>query len=137
MNNSDSFTIPASAMEKFLGQCMPFLDERLRRLFAAAFAEMLEHGGKKFVSAITGLSYPTLARGAEELIALPTDAKARPKINEGERVRKGGGGRKSIIEHAPEIDDAIMQLIDGYVVGTPTEPLCWTTKSTYIYLNYF
>lgn len=132
MNNSDSFTIPASAMEKFLGQCMPFLDERLRRLFAAAFAEMLEHGGKKFVSAITGLSYPTLARGAEELIALPTDAKARPKINEGERVRKGGGGRKSIIEHAPEIDDAIMQLIDGYVVGTPTEPLCWTTKSTYI-----
>lgn len=111
---------------------MPLLDERQRRLFAASFAEMLKHGGKKFVSRITGLSYPTLARGAEELMTLPTDAKARPKINEGERVRKEGGGRKSIIEHAPEIDDAIMNLLDGHVVGNPTDPLCWTTKSTYI-----
>lgn len=131
MSNLPSFNIEVQAVKECLGQCMPLLDERQRRLVGASLAGMLGHGGKKFVSQITGLSYPTLAKGTEDLAVLLIDPKACTKKNEEKRVRKEGGGRKSIIEHSPEIDDALMQHLDGNVVGNPDNPLCWTTQSTY------
>ncbi len=42
---------------------MPRLDEQNRRIFAAAIANTLGHGGGKVVCDITGLSKPTLTKG--------------------------------------------------------------------------
>ncbi len=65
----------------------PHLDERGRRLFAAAEARTLGWGGIKLVSEITGIARSTIGRGLDEL-----DGKtASPGAG---RVRRRGGGRK-------------------------------------------
>jgi hypothetical protein len=64
------------------------LDERARRLFAAAEAEAFGRGGVSAVSRATGLSRTTITQGVRDL--------AKP-VNNGpssERVRRPGGGRK-------------------------------------------
>ena len=127
-----TFSVTLSDLRGLFGVCMPLLDERQRRIFAASVAKMLSHGGKKVVSELTSLSYPTLAKGAKEVEELEFDPQARPSIKDGQRVRKEGGGRKSITERCPGIDEAIEALLDGHVVGNPESPLCWTTKSTYV-----
>ena len=49
---------------------MPRLDEQNRRIFAAAIANTLGHGGGKVVCDITGLSKPTLTKGRRECAEL-------------------------------------------------------------------
>jgi len=47
----------------------PLLDERARRLWAAAEARAIGFGGDALVSAATGLARQTIRRGREELAA--------------------------------------------------------------------
>jgi hypothetical protein len=51
----------------------PFLNERARRLWAAAEAISLGRGGKIVVSTATGLSRTTVNRGISELGQFPDD----------------------------------------------------------------
>src|SRR5262245_65696246 len=65
------------------------LDERGRRLFAAAEVRSAGRGGLAIVSKITGLARSTINRGEKDL-----DGRPLPKG----RVRRGGGGRRALRE---------------------------------------
>src|SRR6185312_15670331 len=65
----------------------PFLDERSRRLVAAAEAFAAGYGGITAVAMATGIAPSTIGRGLKEL------AQDEPS----ERVRRPGAGRKPAI----------------------------------------
>jgi len=100
---------------------LPQLDERQRRLLLGAEARALGRGGIARVAAAAGVSSPTVTRGLAEVRAGAT--------GEG-RVRKPGGGRKSLTETDPGLLAALEALVDPVTRGDPMSPLRWTTKST-------
>jgi len=100
----------------------PFLNERTKRLWSAVEAKVLSHGGIQFLSQATGQSRTTITRGIKELET--GELQASPN-----RIRKEGGGRKGTLEKTPEIEKALLQLIEPTVRGEPESPLLWTTKS--------
>lgn len=116
---------------QFFGAVMPMLDERQRRLLAAAFARFLGRGGPTLVNKVTGISRVTINKGLKELDGAPCDPKARTKKEELPPVRKEGGGRTPIREKHPELVEELLRQLDGNIIGNPENPLCWTTKSTY------
>jgi hypothetical protein len=100
------------------------LDERLRRLFAAAEASALGRGGVTRVAKATGISRRAIHAGLTEL--------ASPKIpieSQDKRIRKVGAGRKSVIETEPGVMSALEKLIEPTTRGDPESPLRWTCKS--------
>lgn len=68
------------------------LDERNRRLFAGLLARQFGRGGIQRVFEITGLSRVTIRRGLREC------NECQPE--ELDRIRRAGGGRKSIEKKA-------------------------------------
>ena len=100
------------------------LDERGRRLWAAAEAKYLPHGGVSIVARATGMSRTTIHAGMKEL-----EAEERRALPSG-RSRKPGGGRKAIIDLAPGIMKALDELVEPTTRGDPESPLRWTCKST-------
>src|SRR5215469_6921371 len=78
------------------------LDERGRRLFAAAEVRTAGRGGLAMVSQITGLARSTINHGKKDL-----DAQPLPKG----RVRRAGGGRRSVCENDPELVPALKRLV--------------------------
>src|SRR5438045_8767881 len=77
----------------------PVMDERLRRLWAAAEALALGHGGITLVARATGLARATISDGCRELCPPAGDLPPAP-LPHG-RVRRPGGGRKALPERAP------------------------------------
>jgi len=75
------------------------LDERSRRLVAAAESLAIGRGGISAVSGATGMARQVIARGMEELKELPAPASQRPRA----RVRRPGGGRKKLITQDPTL----------------------------------
>lgn len=100
---------------------MPHLDERQRRLLAAAEARVLGYGGVALVAKASGLSRTTVHKALEELEAEPLAAG---------RVRQPGAGRKRVQDKDPGLLSALEQLIDPTTRGDPMSPLRWTCKST-------
>ena len=96
------------------------LDERGRRLFAAAEARTAGRGGLAIVSRITGLARSTINRGKKDL-----DSQALPKG----RVRRDGGGRRALCESDPGLIPALKRLVEPATLGDPTRPLIWVSKS--------
>lgn len=101
----------------------PVLDERGRRRFAAAEARAAGRGGIAAVSKITGIARSTIGRGLAEL-----REEAPPAPAPG-RVRRPGGGRKSLVASDPTLLDDLKGLLDGATRGDPMAPLLWTAKS--------
>ena len=99
----------------------PFLDERARRLLAAAEARVLGRGGSVAVAALTGVARNTIARGLRELAESPDVAMGR--------VRKPGGGRKRTVEKDPTLVGDLEGLVEPTTRGDPESPLRWTCKS--------
>ena len=114
--------IDAQAIQEKYRLLSSFLNERTRRLWSAAEAKVLGHGGIQFLSQITGQSRTTITRGMKELhtgsIAISQN-----------HIRKEGGGRKGTREKSPEIEKALLDLIEPTVRGEPESSLLWTTKS--------
>jgi DDE family transposase len=100
----------------------PHLNERQRRLSAGAEAAALGFGGLSAVARASGLSVPTVRKGAAELAAGPQLAP--------QRSRRPGGGRKRAEVADPELAAALESLVDPATRGDPESPLRWTTKST-------
>lgn len=100
------------------------LDERMRRLFAAAEASALGRGGVTKVAQATGVSRRAIHVGLEELAneKLPVEAQEK-------RIRKAGGGRKSIIDTESGVMAALEELVEPTTRGDPESPLRWTCKS--------
>jgi hypothetical protein len=100
---------------------LPRLDERSRRLVAAADCAALGRGGISQVARASGLSRPTLYQGVREL----EEGEPRPG-----RIRRPGGGRKSAEEKYPRLAKVLEGLVEPATRGDPMQPLRWTTKST-------
>ena len=100
------------------------LDERMRRLFAAAEAAVLGHGGVTMVAQATGVSRRAIYAGLEELAA-----EKMPAENQSKRIRKAGAGRKSVIETDSGVMAALEKLVEPTTRGDPESPLRWTCKS--------
>jgi hypothetical protein len=97
------------------------LDERGRRLWAAAEARSAGHGGITAVVRATGISESTVLRGLKDL-------------DDGEvlaagRVRKPGAGQVPILEREPRLWEDLDRLVDPVTRGDPESPLRWTSKS--------
>lgn len=98
------------------------LNERQRRIVAAADARFSGYGGISQVSRMSGLSRSTLHQGIKELEGTSGTTP--------ERARKAGGGRKRITERAPAILKKLEAMVDPLTRGDPMSPLRWTCKST-------
>ena len=108
-------------LEREFASLFPCLDERQRRLFAAAEARSLGYGGISRVSRASGLSRVTIQEALKELDS--------PQPHPG-RVRRPGGGRKKLRDSAPQLLKALEELIAPETRGDPMSPLRWTCKST-------
>ncbi len=74
----------------------PVLDERQRRLWAAAEATALGYGGGAIVTRATGIRSKRISRGRKDLEELQ-GARTLEKPRE-QRVRRPGAGRKPLEE---------------------------------------
>ena len=99
----------------------PQLDERQRRLFVAAEVRAAGYGVIAAVSRVTGVAASTIGRGLKELEA--------PSATPLDRVRRPGGGRKSLSETNPGLLDDLNALVEPDARGDPMSPLRWTCKS--------
>src|SRR5271168_3944498 len=97
----------------------PFLDERGRRLVAAAEAFAAGYGGIAAVATATGMAPSTIGRGLKEL------AQDEPS----QRVRRPGAGRKPAIVKDPTLVADLEALVEPTTRGDPESPLRWTCKS--------
>jgi hypothetical protein len=86
------------------------LDERGRRLFAAAEVRAAGRGGLATVSDVTGLARSTILRGLKDL-----DAPALPRGN----VRRKGGGRHRLAVRDATLLDDLRRLVEPVTVGDP------------------
>lgn len=85
----------------------PFLDERRRRLWAAAEAIVLGHGGSTAVATATGLRRNTIRAGIRELqTSRSRSAAGSAATGEERRIRAPGGGRKPLTTHDPALPRA-------------------------------
>ena len=96
------------------------LDERTRRLWAAAEARSAGYGGIAAVVRATGISESTVLRGLEDL-----ESKERPAPG---NVRRHPG-RTPILEREPGLEEDLERLVDPVTRGDPESPLRWTSKS--------
>ena len=85
----------------------PFLDERGRRLVAAAEAFAAGYGGIAAVAMATGMAPSTIGRGLKEL------AQDEPS----ERVRRPGAGRKPAIVKDPTLVADLEALVEPTTRG--------------------
>jgi len=109
----------------------PYLDERRRRLWAAAEAMALGRGGLTAVASATGLQRATIRVGVRELQGGPsTSSEAAPVADQAQRVRAPGGGRKRLTTEDPTLVQDLEALVEPVTRGDPMSPLRWTCKST-------
>jgi len=108
-------------LAEFFSTAFALLDERQRRLVAAAMVAALGRGGQARVAEATAMSRNTLLTGAAELAggAGPSD-----------RVRRPGAGRKKATELNPDLLVVLDSLVEPESRGDPMSPLRWTAKST-------
>ncbi len=108
------------------GSLAPLMDERIRRQWAALEAQAYGWGGVSAVSGAIGMSPNTIRRGLAELL----ERQAHPEAPLDQRVRRPGGGRKSLTLIDPELLASLELLVDPMTRGDPGSPLRWTCKST-------
>jgi transposase len=97
------------------------LDERQRRLWAAAEAKAAGYGGVSMVARATGISRRAIHDGLRELVA-ETDNLPPP------RIRRPGGGRKRLVALQPSLKQELDALVEPTARGDPQSPLRWTCK---------
>jgi Rhodopirellula transposase DDE domain len=111
---------PAPIRDRF-SALSPHLNERERRLLAAAEATAAGYGGIVAVSQATGIAASTIGRGLKELVGGAAIALGR--------VRRSGGGRKPLTVTNPALLTDLLALVEPAERGDPMSPLRWTCKS--------
>lgn len=102
---------------------LPYLNEKTRRIWAAAESLSLQgQGGISIVSEATGISRSTISAGVKEI--------QNPLSAERSRLRRMGGGRKSLVSQDIELMTDLESLLEPATRGDPMSPLRWTNKST-------
>ena len=100
------------------------LDERMRRLYAAAEAKALGHGGVTLVWKATGVAKGSIQQGLKEL-----EQRIDAVEPNSQRIRKIGAGRKASVTNDAELLSALESLVEPVTRGDPESPLRWTCKS--------
>ena len=95
--------LEATIVAKFVVMA-PLLNERARRLWAAAESIAIGYGGDALVSAATGLARETIRHGRRELAAGERVATGR--------VRRPGAGRPNLEQDQPGLTAALERLVD-------------------------
>jgi len=101
------------------------LDERLRRLLAAAEAKAFGYGGISLVARATGVSRRAITAGLAEL----ESEVAGREPGATRRVRHPGGGRKKKTATDSSLKSDLESLIEPVTRGDPQSPLRWSCKS--------
>ena len=104
-----------------INKVLKFLDEKQKRIYLAAEAESIGHGGVKLIHELTKVSKTTIIQGKKDL--------NDPQALEGDKIRKKGGGRKSATQKLENLEEEIRKLVSNDTFGNPENPLLWTTKS--------
>ena len=105
-------------------QLEPWLDERARRLWAAAESAAHGRGGISLVARACGVSRRAIAVGLAELKKKP-DGSLRTRLP----IRQKGGGRKKATLKDPSLLGDLEKLLEPVTRGDPQSPLRWTCKS--------
>jgi hypothetical protein len=112
--------VDASAIGERYAAVRRSLNERGRRLFAAAEARTAGHGGVSASSRATGGARSTIGRGLKDL--------DDPGGLSGE-VRRPGSGRHALTVTDPTLLDDLRRLLEPATMGDPMRPLLWVSKS--------
>lgn len=96
------------------------LNERGRRLFAAAEARSAGHGGISASARATGIARSTIGRGLLDL----DDPGALSGV-----VRRPGSGRHALSATDPTLLEDLRRLLEPATMGDPMRPLLWVSKS--------
>jgi hypothetical protein len=111
-----------AAVGRRFADVVAVLNERQRRLWAAAEADAAGYGGVSMVARATGVSRRAIHAGlrelADETVSLATT-----------RIRRPGGGRKRLTVQQPGLKKALDALVEPTARGDPQSPLRWTCKS--------
>ena len=99
----------------------PYLDERARRLLAAAEAQAAGWGGVTAVCAATGVARSTIGRGLAELRSADACSTGR--------IRRLGGGRKPKAETEPGLSETLKEIVESAIRGDPEAFLLWVSRS--------
>ena len=102
------------------------LDEKTRRLVAAAASCASAYGGASAIAKAAKISRTVIYSGQKELKAL-YDSGTKPTPQKNQRGQGAGPKRKT--EKYPNLLKDIDTLIQPYVHGNPESPLRWTSKS--------
>jgi transposase len=97
------------------------LDERSRRLLAAAESQTAGKGGISIVAKAIGISRPVIRQGIAEL--------KDPATLVPGRIRKEGGGRKRASAKDSSLKADLESLLESTTRGDPEAALRWTCKS--------
>jgi len=96
------------------------LDERGRRLSAAAEAKAAGYGGIAAASRATKVARSTIGRGLKDL---------RDPASLAGKVRRKGGGSPGLTTRDPTLLEDLRQLLEPATMGDPMRPLRWVSKS--------
>jgi DNA-binding transcriptional ArsR family regulator len=97
------------------------LNERGRRMFAAAQVRALGYGGAAAVARATGIAPSTIGRALKEL--------AGGLVVTDRRARRPGGGRKKLSSRDASLMSDLERLVEPATLGDPERPLRWVSKS--------
>src|SRR5450755_4251797 len=111
------------------GSLSSFLDERMRRLVAAAESAVLGYGGVSLVARATGVSRRAITEGLKELSQQKLSGE--PLASQS-RIRRKGAGRKRTVDKDPSLRGDLDRLVEPATRGDPESPLRWTCKSVRI-----
>lgn len=112
-------TETSAIRERFSAVCRS-LNERGRRLFAAAEAQTAGYGGISAAALATGVARSTIGRGLKEL--------KNPDALSGV-VRRRGGGRLALTDTDTTLLEDLRRLVEPSTIGDPMRPLLWVSKS--------
>jgi hypothetical protein len=112
--------VDASAIGERYAAVRRNLNERGRRLFAAAEARTAGHGGISASARATGIARSTIGRGLKDL----DDPGALSGL-----VRRPGSGRHALTVTDPTLLEDLRQLLEPATMGDPMRPLLWVSKS--------
>jgi hypothetical protein len=118
--------VDQSDIQRRFRSLSPFLDERMRRLVAAAESEAIGYGGVSTVARATGVSRRAITEGIKEL-KQPKKVSPAPPMSH--RSRRKGAGRKRAMDKDLNLLADLDRLVDPVTRGDPESPLRWTCKS--------
>src|ERR1035437_6852534 len=112
--------VEESSIRERYGAVRRSLNERGRRLFAAAEARTAGHGGVPAPARATGVARSTIGRGLKDL----DDLGAMSDL-----VRRPGSGRHTLTAKDATLLDDLRRLLEPATMGDPMRPLLWVSKS--------